>query len=45
MLMPLDILAETWLGAPPIFVLVGAVSMIVAILTLAFAFAGLKNTA
>ncbi len=43
MLMPLGILAETWFGAPPIFVLVGAVSMITAILTLAFAFVGMKN--
>lgn len=45
MLMPLGILAETWFGAPPIFVLVGAVSMIVAILTLAFAFASMKDGA
>ncbi len=41
--MPLGILAEIWFGAPPILVRVGAVSMITAILTLAFAFVGMKD--
>ncbi len=44
MLMPLGILAETLFGAPPLFVLIGAVSMIVAVLALAFAFVGVSAT-
>lgn len=44
MLMPVGILAELFLGAPPVFVLVGAASMIAAVTWLGFAIAKSKNT-
>lgn len=44
MLMPVGILAELLLGAPPLFVLVGAASMIAAVTWLGIAVAKLKNT-
>ncbi len=42
-LMPLGILAEVYLGAPPIFVLLGAISMIASVFLLGIAFFKLKN--
>jgi hypothetical protein len=42
MLMPIGILAELLLGAPPLFVLLGAVSMVGAVGTLGLAVARLK---
>jgi len=41
-LMPLGILAEVYLGAPPIFVLIGAFSIIVAVIWLGISFLKLK---
>ena len=37
-LMPLGILAEIYLGAPPIFVLLGAISIIIAVIWLGISF-------
>lgn len=42
LLMPLGILAEIYLGASPIFVLLGAISMTVAVIWLGMAFFKLK---
>lgn len=42
LLMPLGILAEVYLGLSPIFVFIGAVSMVAATLTLALAAARIK---
>lgn len=42
MLMPLGILAEVTLGAPPVFVLVGAASMVAAVTWLGLAVARMK---
>ena len=42
MLMPLGILAEVLFGAPPFFVLIGAVSMVLAMVWLGFAAWALK---
>lgn len=39
MLMPIGILAEVLFGAPPIFVLIGAVAMVLAVATLGVAVA------
>ena len=41
-LMPLGILAEIYLGAPPIFVLIGAASMTAAVVWLGISFFNLK---
>lgn len=43
MMMPVGILAELLLGAPPVFVLVGGISMIVAIAWLGVAVAQLRS--
>ena len=43
MLMPVGILAEVLLGAPPIFVLIGGISMVVAIAWLGVAVAQMKS--
>ena len=43
MLMPVGILAEVVLGAPPLFVLVGAASMVVAVTWFGIAVANLKT--
>lgn len=43
MLMPLGILAELLLGAPPLFVLLGAMSIIASVLWLGVAFLNLKT--
>ena len=45
MLMPLGILAEVYLGAPPVFVLIGAASMTTAVLWLGISFFNLKQVA
>lgn len=42
MLMPLGILAEVYLGAPPVFVLIGAASMTAAVIWLGVSFFKLK---
>ncbi len=42
-LMPLGILAEVYLGAPPVFVLLGAISMIASVFLLGIAFFKMKN--
>lgn len=42
-LMPLGILAELYLGMSPIFVLIGAVSMTIAVIWMGIAFFYLKN--
>ncbi len=44
MLMPVGILAELLLGAPPLFVLIGAASMIASVTWLGIAIAKLKST-
>lgn len=41
-LMPLGILAEVYFGVPPIFVLIGAISMTIAVVWLGVAFLNLK---
>ena len=41
-LMPLGILAELYLGAPPIFVLLGAISIIISVVWLSISFFKLK---
>lgn len=43
LLMPIGILAEVYLGAPPIFVLIGAVAMTASVLWLGVAFLKLKS--
>ena len=43
-LMPLGILAEIYLGLPPIFVLIGAIAMTTAVLWLGIEFYKLKTT-
>ena len=43
LLMPLGILAEVYLGAPPILVLVGAISIIISVLWLGFSFYKMKQ--
>lgn len=43
MLMPVGILAEVLLGVPPIFVLIGGISMVVAIAWLGLAVAWMKS--
>ena len=42
-LMPFGILAEIYLGAPPIFVLLGAISIIIATVWLGISFLKIKN--
>lgn len=42
LLMPLGILAEVYLGFPPIFVLIGAISMTISVLWLGISFLKLK---
>ncbi len=42
LLMPLGILAEVYLNAPPVFVLLGAISMIAAVLLLGISFYKIK---
>ncbi|MCB0628421.1 MAG: hypothetical protein R2806_25440 [Saprospiraceae bacterium] len=42
MLMPLGILAEVYFGAPPIFVLIGAITMTIAVIWLGVSFSKLK---
>jgi hypothetical protein len=44
MLMPVGILAEVLLGAPPVFVLVGGISMVVAVAWLGVAVARMKSS-
>jgi len=41
-LMPLGILAEVYLGFPPIFVLIGAISMVISVFMLGFSFYKMK---
>lgn len=43
LLMPIGILAEIYLGAPPIFVLIGAVAMTASVLWLGVAFFKMKS--
>ncbi len=43
LLMPIGILAEVYLGAPPIFVLIGAVAMTASVLWLGTAFFKMKS--
>lgn len=43
MLMPVGVLAEVLLGAPPVFVLIGGISMVVAIAWLGVAVARMKS--
>jgi hypothetical protein len=43
-LMPLGILAEVYFGAPPIFVLIGAIAMTISVVWLGIAFLKLKAT-
>jgi len=42
-LMPLGILAELYLGAPPIFVLLGAISIIISVVWLSISFFKMKT--
>ncbi len=42
-LMPLGILAEVYLGAPPIFVLLGAISIIISVVWLGLSFFKMKT--
>lgn len=42
-LMPLGILAEVYLGAPPIFVLLGAISIIISVIWLSVSFFKMKT--
>ncbi|MBK6932487.1 MAG: hypothetical protein IPH12_17160 [Saprospirales bacterium] len=44
MLMPLGILAEVYFGAPPVFVLLGAASMTIAVVWAGIAFYKMKTT-
>ena len=43
LLMPIGILAEVYFGAPPILVLVGAISIIISVMWLGFAFYKMKQ--
>lgn len=43
LLMPIGILAEVYFGAPPLFVLLGAISMTISVIWLGFAFLNLKK--
>ncbi len=43
LLMPLGILAEVYLGAPPIFVLLGAICIIIAVVWLGISFLNMKK--
>lgn len=43
LLMPIGILAEVYLGAPPIFVLIGAIAMTASVVWLGIAFLKLKS--
>ncbi len=43
LLMPLGILAEVYLGAPPIFVLLGAISIIISVVWLGVSFLQMKK--
>jgi len=43
MLMPLGIVAEVYLNAPPIFVVIGALAMTISVFMLGFSFYGLKK--
>lgn len=45
MLMPLGILAEVYLDAPPVFVLIGAIAMTMAVFLLGISFYNLKKQA
>ena len=45
MLMPLGILAEVYLGAPPVFVLIGAIAMTVSVFMMGMAFYRVKKDA
>ena len=42
LLMPLGILAEVYLGAPPIFVLIGAISMTISVVWMGISFFNMK---
>lgn len=44
MLMPLGILAEVYFGAPPVFVLIGAIAMSTAVIWLGISFFKMKQT-
>ena len=44
MLMPLGILAEIYFGAPPVFVLIGAIAMTTAVIWLGISFYKMKQT-
>lgn len=44
LMMPLGILAEVYFGAPPLFVLIGAISITLAVVWLGFSFFKLKTT-
>ncbi len=43
LLMPLGILAEVYLGAPPVLVLVGAISIIISVIWLGLSFYNMKQ--
>ena len=43
LLMPLGILAEVYLGAPPVFVLLGAISIIISVVWLGVSFLQMKK--
>jgi len=43
LLMPIGILAEVYFGAPPIFVLIGAIAITIAVVWLGIAFFKLKS--
>ena len=43
LLMPMGILAEVYLGAPPVFVLIGALAMTTSVFWLGISFLNLKN--
>jgi len=43
LLMPMGILAEVYLGAPPVFVLIGAIAMTTSVFWLGISFLNLKN--
>ncbi len=43
MLMPLGILAEIYFGAPPVFVLIGAIAMTIAVIWLSISFYKMKQ--
>ena len=43
LLMPFGIMSELYLGAPPVFVLLGAISMIISVVWLGISFLQMKN--